>query len=105
MRELWQLCSGEACWDQPDAEDWARLEDVPDAALWEARNRERARLVGWARERLAHHLAQRGEPPETVAAAASVLDPDALTIGFARRFAEYKRPTLLLSSDPPNLLG
>jgi starch phosphorylase len=97
MRELWQLCYGEACWDQPDAEDWARLDDVPDEKLWEARNRERARLVGWARERLAHHLAQRGEPPETVAAAASVLDPDALTIGFARRFAEYKRPTLLLS--------
>jgi len=97
MRELWQLCYGEACWDQPDAAAWARLNDVSDEALWTARNRERARLVGWARERLAHHLAQRGEPPETVAAAASVLDPDALTIGFARRFAEYKRPTLLLS--------
>lgn len=97
MRELWHLCYGEACWDQPDTANWARLADVPDEALWGARNRERARLVGWARERLAHHLAQRGEPPECVAAAASVLDPGVLTIGFARRFAEYKRPTLLLS--------
>lgn len=96
MRELWQLCYGEACWDQPDMADWARLDDVPDEALWAARNRERARLVAWARERLAHHLAQRGEPAERIAAAASALDPSALTIGFARRFAEYKRPTLLL---------
>ena len=96
MRELWHLCYGEACWDQPDTADWARLDDVPDEALWAARNRERAHLVDWARERLAHHLAQRGETAERVAAAASVLDPDGLTIGFARRFAEYKRPTLLL---------
>ena len=97
MRELWQLCYGEACWDQPDTADWARLDDVPDDALWAARNRERAGLVAWARERLAHHLAQRGEPAERVAAAASALEPTALTVGFARRFAEYKRPTLLFS--------
>jgi starch phosphorylase len=97
MRELWQLCYGESCWDQPDTAHWGRLDDVPDEALWAARNRERTRLVGWARQRLAHHLAQRGEPPEEVEAAAAVLDPDALTIGFARRFAEYKRPTLLVS--------
>jgi len=96
MRDVWQLCYGEACWDQPDREDWAQLDDVPDERLWAARNAERARLVAWARERLAMHLAQRGEPAGRVAAAASVLDPAALTIGFARRFAEYKRPTLLL---------
>ncbi|MBI3747315.1 MAG: alpha-glucan family phosphorylase [Chloroflexi bacterium] len=97
MRELWHLCYGEACWDQPDTADWARLVDVNDEDLWAARNRERARLVGWARARLAHHLAQRGERPDLVRAAGSVLDPAVLTIGFARRFAEYKRPTLLLS--------
>jgi len=97
LRELWQLCSGEGCWDQPDRVDWAQLDTVPDEALWAARTRERARLVAWARERLAMHLAQRGEPAERVAGAASVLDPGALTIGFARRFAEYKRPTLLFS--------
>lgn len=102
MRDVWQLCYGETCWDQPDTTDWSRLDDVTDETLWAARNGERARLVTWARERLGHHLAQRGAPPERVAEAASVLDPDVLTVGFARRFAEYKRPTLLLSQ--PNRL-
>lgn len=97
MRDVWQLCLGETCWDQPDREDWARLDDIPDERLWAARNAERARLVTWVRERLAHHLGQRGEPAERVAGAASVLDPAVLTIGFARRFAEYKRPTLFFS--------
>ncbi|NJD29927.1 MAG: glycosyltransferase family 1 protein [Chloroflexi bacterium] len=97
MRDVWQLCYGEACWDQPDLEDWARLDGVTDEALWAARTRERGRLVEWARGRLVVHLAQRGAATERVAAARTVLDPDALTIGFARRFAEYKRPTLLLS--------
>lgn len=97
MRDLWQRCSGEDCWDQPDGQDWSGLDGVPDGSLWAARDRERARLVAWARERLAMHLAQRGEPADRVLAAASVLDPKALTIGFARRFAEYKRPTLLLN--------
>jgi starch phosphorylase len=96
MRNVWQLCSGEACWDQPDTEDWARLDDVPDEDLWAARGHERTRLVAWVRRRLALHLAQRGASAERVAAARTVLDPDMLTIGFARRFAEYKRPTLFV---------
>lgn len=102
MRQLWQLCYGEACWDQPDDEDWARLDDVPDESLWAARSRERSRLVAWARERLALHLAQRGATADQVASAHTVLDPDILTVGFARRFAEYKRPALLL--DHPERL-
>lgn len=102
MRDVWQLCYGEACWDQPDLEDWARLDGVSDEALWAARGRGRTRLVEWARRRLALHLAQRGTSAEQVASAATVLDPDNLTIGFARRFAEYKRPTLFLSQ--PNRL-
>lgn len=97
MRKVWQSCYGEACWDRPDTGDWSRLADVSDETLWSARDRERVRLVGWVRERLGLHLAQLGAPPERVATAESVLDPEALTIGFARRFAEYKRPTLLLS--------
>jgi len=97
MRDVWHLCYGESCWDQPDRADWARLDDISDEILWATRNGERARLVAWARERLAMHLAQRGEPEDRVTEAATVLDPDVLTIGFARRFAEYKRPTLLLS--------
>ena len=97
MRDLWQLCYGEACWDQPDTDDWARLDTVSDADLWATRNHERKRLVDWTRRRLVLHLAQRGASSERIEAAGSVLKAGALTIGFARRFAEYKRPTLLLS--------
>jgi starch phosphorylase len=97
MRSLWQSCAGEGCWDRPDTADWGEIENVADETLWDARQRERRRLVEWARARLATHLGQRAASPERIAAAAETLDPAALTIGFARRFAEYKRPTLLFS--------
>lgn len=104
-------------WDSPQADDlWTRacgksrwlgsveaLGDVvctlADVELWEMRAAERARLVETARARLATHLAQRGAHPGAVARATQVLDPNVLTLGFARRFAEYKRPDLLLR-DP-----
>jgi starch phosphorylase len=75
---------------------------VADETLWAVRAEERRDLVGYARERLARQLSQRGATPEVVADAARVLDPEALTLGFARRFAPYKRPTLLLH-DPERL--
>ena len=102
MRSLWQSCAGEGCWDRPDTVDWGEIENVADEALWDARQRERRRLIEWARARLATHLGQRAASPERIAAAADALDPAALTIGFARRFAEYKRPTLLFS-EPDRL--
>jgi len=78
----------------PDA--WERVTEVGDDVLWRARGRARERFVqrvrGWVREQ----AERRGEAPSSVAWAAQVFDPDALTIGFARRFAEYKRGTLLL---------
>ena len=104
MRGLWERCHGQACWDGPDTAAWGDLGEVPDEELWATRNHERERLIRWVRERLAIHLAQQGASPERVSAAASVLDRGALTIGFARRFAEYKRPTLLLS-QPDRLRG
>ena len=97
MRALWQSCAGEGCWDRPDTADWNEIANVPDETLWAARQRERRRLVEWARARLTTHLGQRAASPDRIAAAADALDPEALTIGFARRFAEYKRPTLLFS--------
>jgi starch phosphorylase len=75
---------------------------LADATLWAFRAEARRNLVRDARERLARQLGQRGAAPETVAEAARVLDPDALTLGFARRFASYKRPHLLLQ-DPERL--
>jgi len=78
-------------------------EKMSDEDLWSFCQAERADLVRYARGRLARHLGQRGLPPDRVALAGEVLDPDILTLGFARRFAEYKRPNLLLT-DPDRLV-
>lgn len=78
-----------------DAAVWKRVENIPDAELWRTHERRRERLVGFARERLKRQLKGRGAPPAEVARAEEVLDPEALTIGFARRFATYKRGTLI----------
>jgi starch phosphorylase len=64
---------------------------------------QRRKLVDYARQRLARQLGERGADPVEIDRAATVLDPDALTLGFARRFTEYKRPHLLLS-DPARLI-
>lgn len=77
----------------PDA--WAGAEQLSDGLLWQARRRARHRLVREVRERLRSQHERRGGT-RGLAGADEVLDPEALTIGFARRFAEYKRSTLLL---------
>ncbi len=74
---------------------WKRIDRIPDEELWRTHERRRERLVAFARRRLAKQLSRRGAPPSEVTQAAEVLDPDVLTIGFARRFATYKRATLL----------
>ena len=78
-----------------DMEAFGRVEDVPDAELWRTHERRRERLVAFARRRMRLQMAHRGVGPAELAAADEVLDPEALTIGFARRFATYKRATLL----------
>ncbi len=85
-----------------DQSVWKRVEEIPDGELWRTHERRRERLVAFARQRLRDQLTRRGAPPGEIAQAAEVLDPDALTIGFARRFAAYKRATLLLR-DPERL--
>jgi starch phosphorylase len=77
-------------------EDFRR---VPDERLWEFRRQGRRELIHYARERLARQLEATGATPKQVRGAADVLDPEALTIGFARRFATYKRPNLLLHDE------
>jgi starch phosphorylase len=74
---------------------WDRVGDIPGEELWQVHCARRALLVGFARRRLAAGLATRGAPAWEVDEAAAMLSPDALTIGFARRFATYKRATLL----------
>ncbi|MBA2564019.1 MAG: alpha-glucan family phosphorylase [Gemmatimonadetes bacterium] len=75
---------------------WEGLDAVPDAELWGVHADCRARLVEWVRQRLPQQLERRGVEPQEHAWARQVLDPQALTIGWARRFAGYKRATLLL---------
>ncbi|HVS37528.1 MAG TPA: alpha-glucan family phosphorylase [Gemmataceae bacterium] len=93
-------------WDAPPAQPvwddkgwgegaWKRAESIPDAELWRTHERRRERLVAFARSRLKLQLKARGAPPAEIAHADEVLDPEALTIGFARRFATYKRGALL----------
>ena len=81
----------------------ADIRAVSDAKLWQLRTDSTAALVEYARERLARQLAAAGATPEAVEEARHLFDPDALTLGFARRFATYKRPNLLLH-DPERLL-
>jgi starch phosphorylase len=101
-------------WDSPAADDlWTEacgkdrwlgttetLEEgirrVPDARLWQLRASARESLVSYARGRLSRELTASGASPEAVEATKHRFDPGALTLGFARRFATYKRPDLLL---------
>jgi glycogen phosphorylase len=84
-------------WDQrpTDYGIWKKIDNIPNAELWRTHERRRERLVVFARQRLRVQLERRGATPSEIARADEVLDPEALTIGFARRFATYKRGTLI----------
>jgi starch phosphorylase len=88
--------------DPTDHSVWEGVMQIPDEELWRAHERGRERLVGWVRGKLKDQLTRRGASYEDVQVADEVLDPEALTIGFARRFATYKRGALLLR-DPSRL--
>lgn len=74
---------------------WERIDRIPDIELWRTHQRRRERLVFFARKRLRAQLERRHAAQLELQAADEVLDPHALTIGFARRFASYKRANLL----------
>ena len=98
MEVLYYRYFGPGWKDNPtDHTVWNRVDAIPDGELWRTHERRRERLVAWARMRLARQLKRRGAPQSEIDAANEVLDPEALTIGFARRFATYKRATLLFS--------
>ncbi|HEY0664425.1 MAG TPA: alpha-glucan family phosphorylase, partial [Thiobacillaceae bacterium] len=100
--KLWTAATGKERWRgslEPLAD---AIRQLADETLWSLCGNERHDLVRYARLRLARQMGQRGAPPEIIAQAENLLDPNVLTLGFARRFAEYKRPNLLLT-DPDRL--
>ncbi len=108
----WESAAADAFWATAcGADRWLgttetlaeKIRAVPDAQLWQLRTTGRELLVEESRTRLVRQLEASGRPAEVVAAARHVLDPNVLTLGFARRFATYKRPNLLLF-DPDRLL-
>jgi starch phosphorylase len=81
--------------DSSDTEAWEGVNDIPDEELWRTHERRRERLVAFARGRLKKQLIARGASQADIENAKEVLNASALTIGFARRFATYKRATLI----------
>lgn len=84
-------------WREGHAEPrvWDQIMEIPEAELWEAHRRRKRRLISFVREHAAAIAAERNAPGTEIRRLQDVLDPEALTIGFARRFATYKRATLI----------
>jgi starch phosphorylase len=78
-----------------EPEIWNQIGDIPDEELFEAHRRRKRRLVGFVRARQVESATRRQAPAAEIRRAGEVLDPNAFTIGFARRFATYKRATLI----------
>jgi starch phosphorylase len=103
MKVLYDRYLGPRWRDEPaDQSVWQLAERISAEELWRTHERRRERLVSFARRRLRAQLERRGASQTQVQAADEVLNPEALTIGFARRFAPYKRATLFLR-DPERL--
>ncbi|HEY7370775.1 MAG TPA: alpha-glucan family phosphorylase [Polyangia bacterium] len=96
MQEVYAKYMG-ADWTEhlADPRMWARVDNVPDAELWETHRVLKAALVRFVRRRVGEQRRRNDYSEELVAAAQDALDPEALTIGFARRFATYKRASLI----------
>ena len=97
--DLWTEACGKDRWLGTTETLEQDIRRVSDARLWQFRTAASKSLVEYARERLSRQLAASGASPEAVEGAKHLFDPNALTLGFARRFATYKRPNLLLH-DP-----
>jgi glycogen phosphorylase len=82
--------------DPDNVKIWERVDKIPDTELWRTHERGRERLVAFTRMRLRKQLAKRGASDRELALADDVLNTETLTIGFARRFAPYKRAHLIL---------
>ena len=85
-----------------DPATWLPVDAIPDEELWAARGEARAQLVDYVRAKGVQDRLQRGDEPDVIEAAAAAFDENALTLGFARRLATYKRLSLLIH-DPARL--
>ncbi len=96
MTELFDQYLGPQWPEAPeDHELWDRVDEIPDGELWRVHVRRREWMIAALRRRMKAQLKGRGAPPAEIKAADEILDPEALTVGFARRFAPYKRAALL----------
>ena len=85
--------------DQTNRKFWSKIQQVPDDKIMSIRRLLKKRLLDWVRQHLRNDLTRRGENPRTVFEIINAIREDALVIGFARRFATYKRATLLFSNE------
>jgi starch phosphorylase len=102
--KLWTEACGKSRWMGTSATIAADLREVSDEKLWAMRTAGRKSLVDYARESIGRQMAAVGAGPEITARTQARIDPGVMTLGFARRFATYKRPNLLLH-DPDRLLS
>jgi starch phosphorylase len=101
---LWESSCGKERWRGTLESLQADFCGISDSDLWQLRTDGRKSLVEYVRKMHVRQLAGRGASSEELSQAAEILDPNTLTLGFARRFATYKRPNLLLH-DPPRLVN
>ena len=101
--DLWTRACGKDRWLGTTETLEQDIRRISDADLWQFRLAASKSLIAYTRERLSRQLTASGASSEAIAKAEHLLDPDILTLGFARRFATYKRPNLLLH-DPERLL-
>jgi alpha-glucan phosphorylase-like protein len=84
---------------QSDQKTWRKIQEVPDADIMDIRRLLKKRLLNWVRKSLHEDLMRRGENPRSTFEIVNAIKDDALVLGFARRFATYKRATLLFSNE------
>ena len=78
-----------------EPQTWTPIENIPARELWQTHGQRKQHLITYMRQHLRRHRARLGEGPQALAETDTIGDPNALTIGFARRFATYKRATLI----------
>jgi starch phosphorylase len=96
--EVWMNNAGKACWEGNIEHLPTDIDQIIDEEFWALRVAARKELVENVRRRMEYQFRQYGAEPEVIRNVKKALNPDALTIGFARRFASYKRPNLLLQN-------
>lgn len=100
---LWETACGESRWRGEMGCVESDFRKLTDAQLWQLRSDTTKGLIEYTRKRLSRQRASEGAAPDEIAEAERIFDPDTLTLAFARRFATYKRPNLLLN-DPERLV-